>query len=64
MGYFIGRGAFHIGRSTNVNGYGQYGSENVGLSSENNGKNPLLRNPKDSSEKVRPQRVSQLLKSG
>jgi hypothetical protein len=38
-----------IGRSASESGYGRDGSENVGLSSENSGENPLHRNPKDSS---------------
>jgi hypothetical protein len=38
-----------IGRSTNVNEYGLDGSENVGLSSENIGENPMLLKTKVSS---------------
>ena len=32
--------------------YGRNGSENVGLSSENIGENPMLRNPKVSSARL------------
>jgi hypothetical protein len=38
-----------IDRSISESEYGRNGSENVGLSSENIGENPMLRNPKDSS---------------
>ena len=38
-----------IGGSISESGYGRDGSENVGLSSENIGENPMLRNPKVSS---------------
>ena len=37
-----------VGRSINVSGCGQSRSENVGLSSENIGENPMPRKPKDS----------------
>lgn len=36
-------------RSTRVSGVGRSGSENVGLSNENIGENPMPRKPKDSS---------------
>jgi len=48
----IGRGAFHVGRSVSVSGRGLHGSENVGLSSENMGENPMPRNPKGSSGRL------------
>ncbi len=38
-----------IERSNSESDYGQNGSENVGLSNENIGENPMLRNPKVSS---------------
>jgi hypothetical protein len=38
-----------VGRSVSVNGRGQSRSENVGLSSENIGENPMPRKPKGSS---------------
>ncbi len=38
-----------VGRSKNESAYGRSGSENVGLSNENVGENPTLRNPKVSS---------------
>ena len=41
-----------IGRSASESGYGRDGSENVGLSSENIGENPMLRNPKVSSARL------------
>ena len=49
---FYGRGAFHTVRSVSVSGRGLYGSENVGLSSENMGENPMPRNPKGSSGRL------------
>jgi hypothetical protein len=49
---FYGRGAFHTVRSVSVSGRGLYGSENVGLSSENMGENPMHRNPKGSSGRL------------
>ena len=47
-----GRGAFHAVRSVSVSGRGLHGSENVGLSSENMGENPMPRNLKGSSVKL------------
>ena len=41
-----------IGRSVSVSGRGQIRSENVGLSSENIGENPMLRKPKVSSGRL------------
>ncbi len=41
-----------VGRSVSESGYGRDGSENVGLSSENIGENPMLRNPKVSSARL------------
>ena len=41
-----------VGRSVSESGYGRNGSENVGLSSENIGENPMLRNPKVSSARL------------
>ena len=41
-----------VERSVNESGYGRNGSENVGLSSENIGENPMLRNPKVSSGRL------------
>ena len=41
-----------MGRSVSVSGCGLYGSENVGLSSENMGENPMPRNPKGSSGRL------------
>ena len=41
-----------IGRSVSESGHGRNGSENVGLSSENIGENPMLRNPKVSSARL------------
>ena len=41
-----------VGRSVSESGYGRNGSENVGLSSENIGENPMLRNPKVSFGRV------------
>ena len=41
-----------IGRSTSVSGYGRDRSENVGLSSENIGENPIPRKPKVSSGRL------------
>lgn len=40
---------FIVGRSISESEYGRFESENVGLSSENIGENPMPRNPKDSS---------------
>ncbi len=55
MGYIyrcIGRGAFRLGRSGSGSSRGRNGSENVGLSSENIGENPMPRNPKGSSGRL------------
>ena len=41
-----------VGRSVSESGYGRDGSENVGLSSENMGENPMLRNTKVSSGRL------------
>jgi hypothetical protein len=41
-----------VGRSVSVSGRGLHGSENVGLSSENMGENPMPRNPKGSSGRL------------
>ena len=38
-----------VGRSISVSGYGRSRSENVGLSNENIGENPIPRKPKVSS---------------
>ena len=45
----IGKGAFCHGRSFHVSDGGRGGSENVGLSNENIGENPMPRKPKGSS---------------
>jgi hypothetical protein len=41
-----------VGRSVSVSGRGLHRSENVGLSSENMGENPMPRNPKGSSGRL------------
>ena len=41
-----------MGRSISVSGCGLHRSENVGLSSENMGENPMHRNPKGSSGRL------------
>ena len=41
-----------MGRSVSVSGRGLHRSENVGLSSENMGENPMPRNPKGSSGRL------------
>ena len=41
-----------LGRSISESRCGRSGSENVGLSSENMGENPMPRNPKDSSGRL------------
>ena len=41
-----------VGRSINVSGYGRSRSENVGLSNENIGENPIPRKPKVSSGRL------------
>jgi len=43
---------FIVGRSFSESGNGRNKSENVGLSSENIGENPMLRNPKVSFGRV------------
>jgi len=49
MGYEnIGRGAFFNEWSRHVSFYGRWRSENVGLSNENIGENPMPRKPKGS----------------
>ena len=50
--FINGRGAFYVGRSVSVSGRGLHRSENVGLSSENMGENPMPRNPKGSSGRL------------
>ena len=51
-----------LGWSISVSKCGRIGSENVGLSNENIGENPMPRKPKGSSRKARPRRVSQGLR--
>jgi hypothetical protein len=41
-----------VGRSISVSGYGRSRSENVGLSNENIGENPIPRKPKVSSGRL------------
>ena len=41
-----------VGRSISVSMYGRRGSENVGLSNENIGENPMPRKPKGSSARL------------
>ena len=41
-----------VGRSISVSGYGRSRSENVGLSNENIGENPIPRKPKGSSGRL------------
>ena len=44
--WMFGRRAFYVGRSHTVRSGGRHGSEDVGMSSEKTGANPVHRKPK------------------